>query len=116
MISPHRSPASPPSRHLTLLKSRPRDVQVLEILAAAVFQDARFDDARTFLTRCLSLKPRDTGFRIRIAQIDVAEGRYGDAIARIQKAESIEPRVSISPRRGAAWPPRPRLRGVSTGA
>ncbi|MHC4429449.1 MAG: tetratricopeptide repeat-containing sulfotransferase family protein [Planctomycetota bacterium] len=80
-----------------VLKSRPRDVEVLEILAALAFQDARLDDARMFLNRCVTLKPRDTSFRIRIAQLDVVEGRYGEAIARIQKAESINPRISISP-------------------
>ncbi len=77
------------------LKLHPRSPQVLEVLAATAFQDARYDEARMFLSRCRKLKPKEAGYSIREAQIFAEEGRFAEAVAVLERLAKQEPRARI---------------------
>jgi tetratricopeptide (TPR) repeat protein len=77
------------------LKQHPRSPQVLEVLAATAFQDARYDEARMFLSRCRKLKPKEAGYSIREAQIFAEEGRFAEAVAALERLAKQDPRARI---------------------
>ncbi len=80
-----------------VLRRQPRDVRALEALAATAFQDARYDDARMFLGRCRRLKPKEGKYHVREAQVLQTEGRYGEALAALQRARQAGQGVNVSP-------------------
>ncbi len=80
-----------------LLSRNSRNLTALEILAAAAFQDAQYEEAKTFLSRCIRLKPRDSRYMIRMAQINATEGAFNEALMRLEKAEKADPRHGLSP-------------------
>jgi tetratricopeptide (TPR) repeat protein len=80
-----------------VLRKQPRNLRALETLAAAAFQDARYDDARMFLGRCRKLKPKSGVYLLREGQVLQEEGRYPEALAALQKAKQLDRRVAASP-------------------
>jgi len=82
---------------LDLLQRNRLNVKALEILAAAAFQDALYDEARTCLQRCIRLKPRDALYPTRMAQVYATEGRFTDALSMLDRAQKTDPRHAVSP-------------------
>ena len=82
-----------------VLRRNNRSLPALEILAAASFQDALYDDARMFLNRCRKLKPREGRYLVRLSQIEQKQGRFAEALAAVKKAKEIDPGENIPP----AW-------------
>ena len=69
----------------------PRNVEGLGVLAQVHLRLGHFEQAASYLYRCVRLAPKDVRGHLALGEVLVFQGRYQDAIARYDRALRLQP-------------------------
>ncbi len=67
-----------------LLKRRPKDINVLNLMGAVLIARGEFEKARKPLLQALAIAPGTAVVQLNLARIDAKQGRHSDVIKRLQ--------------------------------
>jgi predicted TPR repeat methyltransferase len=77
--------------YLTLLKSNPKDVDVLHALAILCAQEDKLKEAEAYLQTAIQLQPKNPVLYLHLANIFKIQGLFDDAIRLLQKVIVLDP-------------------------
>jgi cytochrome c-type biogenesis protein CcmH/NrfG len=77
-----------------VLKRNPKDVEALDLMAEVALSSGSARDGIPYLERAVGLQPKNARLKFNLGRLLAAQGRYSDAITRLQQGLRLDPQNS----------------------